>query len=730
MILELRSYFRFFSVFTSLVAIQSFLFYSHVTATEIRQPAEEQGNGTLPLKLGQTGQNDAVSNNEALRKLFEDVEQLIDGKLTIGDPPSGNELDAVVRLLDDMTDTLTEEELKRLIGVERLDVVKRDIGLRLTGSYINNIKDGILEDERSSFNNLAYLGVEWELLRDGYLQRKREKEELQGDIRLYETLSHRSGRDDTFQRLYYRTIYIFNLAKMRKIRERLNYLDKYIYTARKLYHYKLFPWEEVVKLEQERSTAGNMLKNYLNFEKVFPDSKGPIFPDAEKELPVLDISIGALIDEAKKDDFYNRVFEAELGRKERIDDPLLDINFRIFARYYVDNLLSSNGQDSLAAGFYFKMPIPFGVKRYEKLRSLEGKVTDLSLDRKRDGEIYQIQDTYYEYQYKLNDYLKLTYRRGLIEERLRRERVKRSFGDPLYSPVHQMQLLDELYAVEFETLDVKQQLYLKLLELNRLAAGEDILKHVRVIKKEMEVKRYRGERSAYIWSEGFNKIDNDFLAMYIEQQEIADIMISVGERTNVGKLGSFIERIKSKGTKVHALIGSNELLRQENRDRLAERIINASLNGFDGVHLDIEPHTLPEWKAKSGELLKEYLDMLKAAREITTEKKIALAASIPFFYPENVLKEMVEVVNKAYIMAYEMKDTEVFKRRVKEEVEIFKDKTVLTVRTKDFSTRLELEEFLDNVIKATGISRVAVHDIKGLVELDKKSVMDTVDLPR
>lgn len=194
-----------------------------------------------------------------------------------------------------------------------------------------------------------------------------------------------------------------------------------------------------------------------------------------------------------------------------------------------------------------------------------------------------------------------------------------------------MQLLDELYAVEFEILEVKQQLYLKLLELYRLTAGEDILKHVRVVKKGMEIKRYKGERSAYIWSEGFNEIDNDFLTMYIEQQEISDIIISVGERTNVGKLSSFIERIRSKGTKAQALIGSNELLRLNNRDRLAERIGNASLTGFDGVHLDIEPHTLPEWKERREELLKEYLDMLKFVREITTEKRSLLLLQSPSF---------------------------------------------------------------------------------------------------
>lgn len=725
MIRKLR-YYRFLPVFASIAAIQIFHFYLPVTASEIEKPVNKQE----AQNISQTSQNDAISFSEEMLGLFKDIERLIDGKLTIGNPPSGNELDAVIRLLDDKTDTVTEAELKRLISVEHLDAVKRDIGLRLTGSYINNMKDGILEDERSSFNNLAYLGVEWELLRDGYLQRKREKDRFQGDVRLNELLSQRSGRDDALQRLYYKTIYIFNIAKMRKLRERLGYLDKYIDTARQLYHYKLFAWEEVVKLEQERATAGNMLKNYLSFEKVFYNQQDLRFPDAEKELPVLDINIVTLINEVRKDDFYNRVLEAEMGRKERIDDPLLDINFRIFARYYVDNLLSSNGQDSLAAGFYFKIPLSFRAKSYEKLRALEGKIADLSLGRKQDGEIYQILDTYYEYQYKLNDYLKLTYRKGLIEERLRREGVKRNYGDPLYSPVQQMQLLDELYAVDFETLDVKQQLYLKLIELYKLTAGEDILKHVRVVKEGMEIKRYKGERSAYIWSEGFNEIDNDFLIMYIEQQEISDIIISVGERTNAGKLSSFIKRVKSKGTKIHALIGSNQLLRRENRNRLAERIGNASLTGFDGVHLDIEPHVLPEWKDRGEELLKEYLDMLKAAREIATEKKIALAASIPVFYPEKALKEMAELVDKVYIMAYEMKDVQVFKRRVKEEIEIFKDKAVLALRTKDFSTRLELEEFLGKIIDATGISRVAVHDIKGMVELDEKSAMDTVDLPR
>lgn len=91
---------------------------------------------------------------------------------------------------------------------------------------------------------------------------------------------------------------------------------------------------------------------------------------------------------------------------------------------------------------------------------------------------------------------------------------------------------------------------------------------------------------------------------------------------------------------------------------------------------------------------------------------------------------MAEVIDMAYIMAYEIKDVQVFKNRVKEEIEIFKDKATLALRTKDFSTRLELEEFLGKVIDTTGIPRVAVHDIKGMVILDEKSAIDTVNLPR
>jgi|GEM_PF-6331950 len=685
--------------------------------------------------------------------LFQEIERIIDSRLTIGEPPTGNELENARKFLTGTPGGETGEELRRKIGIERLASIEKDFGLKLTGSYATNLKNGVIEEARDTLDSSSYLGLEWELLKDGYFGAGIEKERRRGEIRLHEILARRADVDESFGQSYYRAIYLFNLSKMRMLRDRLDKLAKYIELARKLSHYRLFRWEEIIRLEQEKASVQAMLRNYLNFNRTFtpepahalpddvpepahalPDSvpePATQLPDSANNLPVLDIEIGSLLREAGQDRFYGDLMEAERQRLKRPANALLsETGLRVFVRYNMDNLFAGGMRDSVAAGIGIRIPIPASGLDYSRAGALETRLAELNVEKRREGDLNRLRDAYYEYQYKMSDYLKLAHKKRLIAERIRKEEVRRGYKDPQYNPLNMMQYLDEQFAVEFESVEVKQMLYLKLLEIQRITGGEALPDHVTVINNPGMPVRFSGERSVYAWSAAVNGIDTDFLAMYLAHQEMRDVMVSGGENTDTAKLTALLAKTRAAKMKVHALAGSNELIRPENHGRFAAMAEQARSLGFDGVHLDVEPHTLPQWREKKDELLAGFISMLRAAREAASAARLELGVSIPVFFPEDALREMAPLADRICVMAYEMTDIEKLTRKVRQEIDAFGPKTVIAVRTKDFPTRLAMEEFIDKIVEATGVSRIAVHDIQGLIDLDEKSIKEAHPLQR
>lgn len=692
-----------------------------VSAQQIPQPLPDK-NLTEPDSVIENTPSEISSPGvPALNRLLEELERYPAAGAYRKEDVSEDSFLPVRKLFSKENLTLTDEVmLRRALYAARTGDVEKNLGLRLAGSYMNNVKNGVLEDERGSFDNTMYVGVEWEILKEGWLQRRHDLEMLKLEEGANLILEERFSRRDGFEQLYYRTIYVFNVAKIRKLKQQIDTLSQYIDLAKKLYHYRLVSWEEILKLDQQKADTEKMLAVFSEYNKAYQPVPTISLPDAEKELPVLEIEVYQIVREAEGDDFYDRAIAADREKYGKPNDPLLNVNLRAFARYYRNDMFTSRAGDSTAAGLYVRIPLPFDAGQGEQARTIEQKLSEHNIRKMQIGALYQIQDICYEYGYKLKDFNTFVYKRALIEERLRREDVKRKCNDPSFNPINAMQMLSELNAVEFETLEVKQRLYLKLLELYRLTGPDLMFKNIRMVKETRPPGKYRGERSIYIWSHTFNNQDNEFLFKYLKQQEVRGVMLSLGENTIREKLKTFVARLNGEGITVHALLGDNVMLQQKNRAKLEDRIEEARSLGFTGVHLDVEPHTLPDWRERKSELLADYVSMLKMVRACTVSKKLALTVSIPVFYPAESLTEIYRLTDRVFVMAYEIRDMAIMKKRVREELEAGKEKVVIAIRTKDFAGRLELEDFAGKIVDRLGIEAIAIHDLQGMLELDER----------
>lgn len=125
------------------------------------------------------------------------------------------------------------------------------------------------------------------------------------------------------------------------------------------------------------------------------------------------------------------------------------------------------------------------------------------------------------------------------------------------------------------------------------------------------------------------------------------------------KLRKFLKDASAARIEVYALSGDPSWALSERRHEVFSFIkkvldLNSKMPAkFAGVHLDIEPYLLPEWKEDSEKILRDYLDTLKAARREAAKGGIRLEVDIPFWFDEGERPFLLNYGGKtAYASSY------------------------------------------------------------------------------
>jgi hypothetical protein len=167
------------------------------------------------------------------------------------------------------------------------------------------------------------------------------------------------------------------------------------------------------------------------------------------------------------------------------------------------------------------------------------------------------------------------------------------------------------------------------------------------------------------------------------------------------------------------LIGSNKLLDHTEPGKYFDSITTGiNISRVSAIHLDIEPHTLADFKENKNTYFKKYLELISKANEFVRDKKIKLSVSIPLNYPEEVLTNLFQKCDHIYLMAYENVKPSFITEKVKEEMALNKDKIVLALRTNDFGNKAEMDE----LFKLLKVKHTAYHDLDELIKLSKKNL--------
>lgn len=169
------------------------------------------------------------------------------------------------------------------------------------------------------------------------------------------------------------------------------------------------------------------------------------------------------------------------------------------------------------------------------------------------------------------------------------------------------------------------------------------------------------------------------------------------------------------------LISNNDLINNSDADvqRYFNKILIASQKqSYNTIHLDIEPHTFANWKEKKNEYTKKYRNLLQVVKKICVTRKVNLAVSVPLNADISFVQDIKEYCNKIYVMAYETKNSAAVVKKLNENFSSVSAKLTIALRTNDFNSVSEMENYIKLISEKTGINRFAIHDLSRLMKME------------
>jgi len=601
---------------------------------------------------------------------------------------------------------------------------KKDIGLNFGASYLYNFTPGFGLEEDLFYRQRLTFGFEMDILRSGLYGNNLKAKQLENQLRINSIQSDAILKNSSYEDVYNFIIFTYNREKLEKIDERINLLKRQIQVIEMLYTTKEKSWEDLIELKSKISRSENMYKKWQTYNNALRENIQ--LTDEEinlinpAKLPILEIIPQKLfvsdnLFSSQKDE----LIDLEQKNIELRNKRMNDVTLRPFIRYNLITQDERANRNFSSAGVTFRMPIRFAGPT--KSMKAEQEIRAYQIENEYSADNHELINYYYEYAFKLEQVFDFYHTRFKIEERLRREIIRYQFADPSFSPLRAIQYMDEILANEIEIIDLRQMLSLKLLRMNRYTKISSPMEYCKPVSPENLISKYDQKRYIYIWSKFFNNQDNLFLIHYLSINEIKKVFLSIGPNPNEKKIKDFIRLADKYNIQVNALIGNNKLALEFNETDLLNNLNSYVELGFRGIHYDIEPQTFPDWDGTKEFYLNNVSEVLRISRTFLTPLGLELETSIPLHYPEEFLPQIYENVDKVYLMAYERPDIEFIKRKSLEEFSLNKEKTILSLRTKDFPNRLVMEKFIEAITQEMDLNEITIHDLGTLFELDYSS---------
>ncbi len=369
-----------------------------------------------------------------------------------------------------------------------------------------------------------------------------------------------------------------------------------------------------------------------------------------------------------------------------------------------------------SAGVTLSVPLPLPGGVGDDVCRKEAELLHRKRDRlNRERKLYA-KNLYYEYRYKMHDWITFSYKYRTIKQRLRRRMAMRELKDTNYEDWTTLSLTRDLFDLELELLDIKQSLYLRLAGMFRYFDGEELEAYLLPVEKAPGFFGRKGFRAAYILSSTFNGFGNSFLIQALKAHGISDAMISFEPSTDREKLRAFLREAAEHGLRIWAAAAEPCCALPMEAEELGKKIISSLRYPIHGLHLVSGPYGNTEGKRGEDGCFQGYLALLEALGRSCREAGMAFSAAVPGDLPGDELAAVFERADRVFLIPERAPTVRQLIALLRKIPAGAGGKAVLVLRVEDIGDQADRETLEREVASATGVNALAYHDLEAALK--------------
>lgn len=615
---------------------------------------------------------------------------------------------AVTTLLGEECDLPQPERQRAEAYRAEAEGLMAERGLRVNGYYITD-RGGVERDGQYNGGQYnGYLELSWDLLRGGYLEYKdrakaaslrAEMEALRGDLAARQR-ALRCARSQVHEQ--------FAALRSQLLTLKLQFMEP-VYRAERRAYFK--GWSHLDELLVSESDLVR-LRNELSRLHADPGLRRAALEPVPLNPPVLDVDMLVVAAAIDADRYRERLHDLErslvsLGRNER------DNRLRLFLRRGFNQ---GRGSD-VSAGVWVSLPL--SQLERDRQEELTPWLAGLGADRavQHWERVTDARSAYLDLREQLDRVIQQHYRYTRAHERARRSMVEYQLTPEQADVSLAVARMRDLLDAAIEMAEAKEVLYRRVLEVFARAQVDLRMEALRPVPlPAVQDRRRPGGRLLYLWSESFNRQPNPVLLSFLEAKGVDRVALSGGARMDTGKVSTFIRQAEQRGIAVEVVEGAPRWALPEYHARAITAVRRAA-DATGAVHLDVEPHTLPEFKAQEERFLDGYVALLgKLRAELGPDVRLTVA--VPMHWPLKTYRELSPYVDGVYLMAYGEPRIGHLLQRLRPALSILPhDRLRLVVRASDFEDEWQLEHTLEALRKHTAVRAFGVHELSGYMRI-------------
>ncbi len=404
--------------------------------------------------------------------------------------------------------------------------IKKNLGIDFTAGFQFN-EYGVFFDDDEDISRLR-VGLDLEVLDEGYLKWRKEQARLKVEQQIHNMKASLKSKERNYAYLYNCLIYSFNISKAKVLKKRIGFLESYLDLLYQLYFAHEMAFEKIIdqksRLEETRILLDACTKFNEALEQELGEENVSVL-NADK-LPIVQIDVNELLNQDELNVFRDSLGSLENEAIELKYAKRNDAKLKLFSRYnYGDRFANTQTRTFFSFGANFRIPVIFDGGVRKELEQYEKAMVQDQFSEDWYNRVKEIMILYEEYQHKLKQYSNFVHNIFHVEEKLRQERVLLDSRRDVHSPMKALKQIDNIRAVQFELIHLKQQLYLLMLKIHLRSFQENFSECLIPLNMENGRKKYIANRILKFEPSPKLEASVEFLVNYLIKNEIYGVLL-------------------------------------------------------------------------------------------------------------------------------------------------------------------------------------------------------------